>query len=217
MHNDLKRHITSAIIKGINESFDIGDMDVNIDDAISSKQKIRKHSKICTEFMQSLKTKNIEISLIDYNGNIFPIDEWDEDVSKVAFVKFTIDGHRNHLKNGSVIIKKVWKLDKMTWDEADEYMDNLEIVCGNVELKGRLPKMEEMEFLYSNRDTIDTMLQFLDTDVMNCVNHKWWTASTFFDKQAVAFIYSYCDTRTKGLYIDVMPVYDIIGKTTNEI
>jgi len=88
MKRNTYRILRNAIIRGINESFNIDDMGNDITNTNNvTKSKVLKHSKAYASFIETLISyTDLKISIIDDRGRNIPIPLWNEDIASVKFV-----------------------------------------------------------------------------------------------------------------------------------
>jgi len=115
LYNDIKK----AVIKGINEAFDIEDMDIRINDTPNTKKGIVKHSKLydyLLDMVDECHKKGIELDFIDNDGKSVKTTE---NVSDIRFVRFSNDMLKKpefgNAEDNSIVISVRWK----------EYFDKL--------------------------------------------------------------------------------------------
>jgi len=105
----LKDKIRGAILKGINEAFDIDDLGNEIEDKPVTKKSVSKHSKIylgLDDKASECKKRGIVLDFIDNNGKVIKNTE---DVPNIRFVRFGADELMENGTDNRIVISVRWK------------------------------------------------------------------------------------------------------------
>jgi len=176
----LKERLRKAMIKGINESFDINDMKNVINDAVPEKRRVRKDARslqFIQEMRQFLHTLSASIRLKDIDGNEIIMDEeylnkiekHPEDIvpfCSIVLVTLTF-GVR------SITISRHWKdyptfdrehgwFNDYNWFEACDVCQRITETINGTTYHAHLAKSDEMYLIADKLDEINRILIFFE-------------------------------------------------------
>jgi len=192
MKDKVRNRIIDAVMLGICEGFDIDDMDNAIDSNITSKQKVRKHSKMFDDLCNEINDKCIDVYIIDNDAKMMPFAEWDENADNVRFLRIVEDNvfDENCLECfcHDISMSKEWRyyLKWCNWEEACMRLDE-EMVNGRT-FKGRVPTISECTYIIENLDFINRLLTIVGSDELHFNDGHWWSSSKFMGNTGACFI-----------------------------
>jgi len=105
----IEDRLKNAILKGINEAFDIDDLGHRIDIAPMTKTGIEKHSKLYMELLGKAKECQNEGIKVDFINDEGESIESSEDGEDIRFIRFSCDELINDGHDNRIVISVRWK------------------------------------------------------------------------------------------------------------
>jgi len=197
----------------MNESFDIDDMDNAINMETHSKHAIGKQSKTYMDVTRYAAAHEIDIYLIDRYGHYKDIKEYtDEDFSDIRYVRVAMEDKSVCFERGC---NDNMEYD-MDWYQAMSHAQELFDRIGNMVLRGRLIKKEEILFIKKHIEVFDGIAALLGMEEFN-MEWRYWCYDDCDHEYAELYAFGStwphekCEHYGAGPddFIDVFPVYDI--------
>jgi len=219
---DLRHRMCDAVLKGINEAFDMDALNNELDTSVPVKQAVRKHSRQYSEIMGKLNA-SMSFELI-YDDHIVPFEEWDEtDAEHVRFVRMTLlNGGEPLCKNPipTISMSTNWWIQYTcgTWDGVMEEIEEKsnEEWCAYLGRKiyPSIPSEVEMYWISKNADALEMIMDMVGeekTSILNDINNDtFWTSNGANSGMAHVLKNGKMDVEDKGLSkFPALLVFDI--------